>query len=160
MQQDGWLDQAIYAVLNFLNEPWLGIVVPFVTAGVVAYLARRSPKQDWEYIREGPDKVLTAAFVLLAGVRSTPRLVVPTSHFVCDEGVDDLGFPTVSRCRFETAGSVHTVIDYTFGDFVREMLTSVVTSVVVGAFGGAAGWLIARVLIRRSPLTKGPRPVG
>jgi hypothetical protein len=147
MEKDGWLDQALYAALNLLNQTWLGVVVAFVSACAVAYLARRSPKADWEYIRDGPDKLLSGAFLVLAGLKSTPRLVLPKSDFVCDTVIDPtLGIPVQDNCRFVPQGSFEVVYDYTFGDMVREFLTSLVYSGVAALIGGGVGLLLSVAL--------------
>jgi hypothetical protein len=155
MEKDGWLDQALYAVLNFLNQTWLGITVALVGAFAVAFLAKRSPGTDWEYIKDGPDKLLAGVFLLLAGLKTTPRFVLPTTHIACDTSVDPTtGLPVTGDCRFVTEGTATFVYDYTLGDMVRDFLISLAYSGVAALLGGAAGYLAAVALAKPS----GPAP--
>jgi len=73
VEKGGWLDQILLAILGFLNQSWLSITVALVGGGLVAYLGRVSPKEDWEYLKDGPGKVLSVAFLLLAAAKSAPR---------------------------------------------------------------------------------------
>jgi hypothetical protein len=150
VQQGGWLDRLILSVLDFLNQPWLGITVALAGSFAVALLARLSPKDDWEFIRQGPDRLLTGAFVVLAGLKSAPRLVLPKQSLVCDRSTLDplLRIPIRTDCHFVSDGPIRTVYDYTFGDMVREFLLSLLQSVVWGAVGTAAGLLTALLLTR------------
>jgi hypothetical protein len=147
MEKDGWLDQAIYAVLNFLNQTWLGVIVALASGCAVAFLARRSPHEDWEFIRDGPDKLLLGAFLALAALKSAPRLVLPKSDFVCDAGVDPTyGLPVQTNCRFVANGDFEFVSDYTIVDMLKEFVTSAVISGACVAIGGAVGLLVAIAL--------------
>ena len=147
MEKNGWLDQALYAVLNFLNQTWLGISIALVSAFAVAFLAKRSPGSDWEYIKDGPDKLLSGAFLLLAALKSGPRLVLPKGDFVCDSVMDPtLGIPVKENCRYVTDSSLTVVYDYTIGDMIKEFLTSLAYSGACALIGGAAGFLAAVAL--------------
>jgi hypothetical protein len=141
MEKDGRLDQILLGILNLLNETWLGIVVAVGGGFVVALLARISPKKDWDYLKEGPGNVLAGAFLLLASLRSVPRLVFPKQNFVCDEGGTD--------CRFEADGPIQTVYDYSFGDFVREFVVSLVRDAALAFAAAAVGVAVATVVLRR-----------
>lgn len=66
MEKGGWLDQLLLNVLGFLDQQWLGVAVAVVGGFGVAYLARRSPKQDWAFVREGPAAFLSGVFLVLA----------------------------------------------------------------------------------------------
>jgi hypothetical protein len=140
MEKDGWLDQILLGILNLLNETWLGVAVAVGGGFIVAVLARTSPKKDWDFLKEGPANVLAGAFLLLAGLRSAPRLVLPKQNFVCDDGG--------THCRFEADGPIQTVYDYTFGDFVREFAVSLVRDAVLALAGAAVGVAVAAVVLR------------
>jgi uncharacterized membrane protein YeaQ/YmgE (transglycosylase-associated protein family) len=149
VEKGGWLDQILLAILGFLNQSWLSITVALVGGAVVAYLARVSPKNDWEYLKEGPGKVLSAAFFLLAAVRSAPRLVIPETRFVCDRVTGEFGIPVSANCRTVTEGTVGVVYDYTLGDMLYDFFFSMVQEVVFGLIGAAVGIIVATV-VRRS----------
>jgi hypothetical protein len=149
MEKDGWLDQFLLGILNVLNQPLLAVVVALGGGFAVALLARLSPKGDWEYLKEGPGAVLTGAFLLLAGIKAVPRLVLPETNFVCDRTTGPLGVPETGDCRWTSSGTTHVVYDYTFGDFLREFASSLVLDVVLGGLGAALGILVAMIVRRR-----------
>jgi hypothetical protein len=149
MEKDGWLDQLLLGILNLLNHPLLAVVVALGGGFAVALLARLSPKEDWEFIKEGPGVVLTGAFLLLAGIKSAPRLVLPETSFVCDRTTGPFGIPETSNCRWTSTGTTHLAYDYTFGDFVREFISSLALEGVLGALGAGLGILVALIVRRR-----------
>jgi hypothetical protein len=149
VEKGGWLDQILLAVLGLLNQSWLSITVALVGGAVMAYLARVSPRNDWEYLREGPGKVLSVAFLLLAAVKSAPRLAIPETRFVCDRVPGEFGIPVSTNCRTVTEGTVGVVYDYTLGDMVYDFFFSMVQEVVFGLIGAAIG-IIAATVVRRS----------
>src|SRR5215207_4744179 len=146
MEKDGWLDQFLLGILNVLNHPVLAVVVALGGGFAVALLARLSPKEDWEYIKEGPGAVLTGAFLLLAGLKAVPRLVFPESHFVCDRTTGPLGLPETGDCRWTSTGTTHLVYDYSFGDFLRDLASSLVLDVVLGGLAAGLGILVATIV--------------
>jgi len=146
VEKGGWLDQILLAILGFLNQSWLSITVALVGGGLVAYLGRVSPKEDWEYLKDGPGKVLSVAFLLLAAAKSAPRLAVPEWHFVCDRTTGEFGIPVSTNCRTVTEGTVGVVYDYTLGDMVHDFFFSMVQEVVFGLIGAAIGIIIATVV--------------
>jgi len=146
VEKGGWLDQILLAVLSFLNQSWLSITVALVGGGLVAFLARVSPKNDWEYLREGPGKVLSVAFLLLAAVKSAPRLAVPDFHFVCDRVPGEFGIPVSTNCRTVTEGTVGVVYDYTLADLAHDFFFSMVQEVVFGLIGAAVGIILATIV--------------
>jgi len=149
MEKDGSLDQILYFVLGVLTNPWLAYTVAFGGGLVVAYLARRSPKGTWEFIKEGPAAVLTAAFFLSAGLRSVPRLVVPEHDLVCDRTTGPFGIEETSNCRFESVGEFSTVVDYSLGDMMRDVVVSGIQELVIGGLGAGIGMLLASYTLRR-----------
>jgi hypothetical protein len=157
VEKGGWLDQILEAVLAVLTNRWLGYIVAFVGGAVVAYLARRSPKRDWEYIKEGPGKVLLGAFVVTAALRSTPRLILPETRFVCDEVTGPFGLPETSNCRFESEGEFKTVVDYTFGDMIKDLAWGALQEFIIGGIGAAVGLLIA-IAVPRPATAFAPAP--
>jgi hypothetical protein len=146
VEKGGWLDQILLAILGFLNQSWLSVTVALVGGAVVAYLARVSPKNDWEYVRDGPGNVLSVAFLLLAAVKSAPRMVVPETSFVCDRTTGEFGIPVSTNCRAVTDGTVGFVYDYTLGDLVHDFFFSMVQEVVFGLIGAAVGVILATVV--------------
>jgi hypothetical protein len=149
MEKGGWLDQILIGVLNFLNEPWVSNTVVVVAAFLVAYFAVVSPKEDdWSLLREGAGKILFGAFVLLAMLKSGPRLIIPESHYVCDREPGALGIEVSTNCRFETQGTFRTVYDYSILDFIKDFYTSVFYELVFGAVGALAGLLCAMLVMR------------
>ncbi len=147
MEKGGWLDQILLGVLGFLAQPWLSIVVALVGGAVVAYLARSSPKTDWEFIKEWPGGVLFGAFVLLAGVKvSAPRLIPAEYHIECDSPDIFCGFVVDRQMRY--------VYDYTVLDYVRDFAISLVQDLIFGGLGFLVGMVIARVVLgrRRNPV--------
>jgi hypothetical protein len=149
MEKDGWLDQLLLGILNVLNHPLLAVVVALGGGFAVALLARLSPKEDWEFIKEGPGVVLTGAFLVLAGVKSAPRLVLPETDFVCDRTTGPLGIPVTGDCRLTSTGTTHVVHDYTFVDFLQEYFSSLGLELVLGGLGAGLGILVARIVRRR-----------
>ena len=148
MEKDGWLDQLLMAVLGFLNQTWLSIAVALVGGAVVAYLARLSPKKDWEFISDWPGRILFGAFLLLANIKSVPRLVLPETNFVCDKELGEFGIPVSTNCRWITEGTVHTVQDYTLGDWFSDFLSAILQDAVFGAIGAAVGFLVGTLVLR------------
>jgi hypothetical protein len=149
VEQGGWLDQFLLSVLGLLNARWLEVLVAVGGSFVVACLARLSPKQDWAFVKAGPGRVLTGAFLLLAGVRSAPRLLVPTTTFSCERVPGLLGIPETTNCHWTTHGTLKGVDDYTFVDFWTEFLGSLLREAIWGAVGLAAGFLVATLVLRR-----------
>jgi hypothetical protein len=150
VDKGGWLDQLLLGVLGFLNQRWLGLVVTLGGGFLVAYLARRSPKQDWAYIKEGPGAVLTGAFLLLAALKSVPRLAVPKTSFTCDHAPGLLGIPEATNCRWISEGAVGMVYDYTLGDFAAEFFGGLLRDFVLGGLAYAAGFAVATAVTWRS----------
>lgn len=149
MEQGGWLDQILLFVLSVLANPWFGYGVALFGAAFVGYLARRSPKQDWEFIREWPGTVLLGAFFVSASLQSAPRLVFPDYHYSCDRSLDAFGLPTKVDCSFTSSGSIQTIVDYSFLDMIRDCMVAGAQELVLGAIGLAAGrWLAV--------MTRGP----
>ena len=148
VDKGGWLDQLLLAVLGFLNQPWLSIGVALVGGAAVAYLGRVSPKNDWEYISEWPGRVLLGAFVVLANIKSVPRLVFPAWHFVCDKVPGEFGIPVSTDCHWESEGTIHTVQDYTFGDWAHDFFGSLVQDAILGLVGAGVGFLIGTIVVR------------
>lgn len=146
MEKGGWLDQIIEFVLNVLTNRWLGYFVAFVGGAVVACLARRSPKQDWEYIKEGPGKLLLGAFFVSVSLRTVPRVILPETRFVCDKTTGLFGLPETSNCRFKSEGEFRTVIDFTFGDTLKEFVWGTLQEFVIGGIGALVGLLIAAAI--------------
>ena len=155
MEKGGWLDQILLGILGFLNQQWLAIAVALVGSCAVTYLARTSPKRDWEYLKEGPGNLLLGAFVLFAVVRSAPRLVIPKTTFGCERRPGAFGIPVSTDCRAVSSGTVHVVYDYTVVDLVRELVDSAVTDLVFGAGGVAAGFVVGTLVRRRRRTTTG-----
>lgn len=148
MEKGGWLDQILEAVLAVLTNRWLGYLVAFVGGAVVAYLARRSPKRGWEYITEGPGNVLLGAFVVSAVVRSTPRLILPETRYVCDKTTGLFGLPETSNCRFKSEGELRTVVDFTFGHMMKDFAWGALQELIIGGIGATVGFLIALAVPR------------
>jgi len=144
---DNWFDQAVLFVLNVLNEPWLTGSVAVGTGLIVAYLARRSPKGDWEYIKEGPAQILGGAFVLLALIKVAPRAVTPTFKLSCDRVPGPLGISVNGNCRWIT-GPFYEKSTYGFGDAARDFLVSSIQDEVLSAAGTAAGIAVAVLVLR------------
>jgi hypothetical protein len=155
VDKGGWLDQLLLSALGFLNQELLGVAVALGGAFAVAYLGRRSPKQDWAYIKEGPGAVLTFAFLGLAALKSVPRLVVPTTRFTCDHAPGLLGIPEATNCRWASSGTLHAVYDYTLGDFWSEFFGSLLRDAVLGVIGYAAGFLVATLVLWRGSAVGG-----
>ena len=151
MEENGWLDQILVGVLGFLNQPWLAITIAIGGGFAVAYLARKSPKNDWEFIQEWPSGVLTGAFVVLACAKSAPRLVLPTTRYSCDRVPGPLGIPVTANCHWITDGTLHTVQDYTMADLLRDFFASLVQDAVFTAVGASAGIVVAVMVLRRRP---------
>jgi hypothetical protein len=138
LEKDGWLDQILLGTLGFLTEPWLTMGVAFVAAAVVAYLARRSPNPDWEYISEGAGRVLFGAFILLNVVRlATPTYVPADFDVQCTEAGCDYVMVSPSQFYYE----------YTLGKFWLDLLTSNVQDVIAGGIGFLVGRGIARMAL-------------
>ncbi len=74
MEKGEWLDQIILFVLGVLTNRWLEYAVAFFGSLAVAYLARRSPKADLAYLKEGAGNLLAGAFLVSAAFRSVPSL--------------------------------------------------------------------------------------
>lgn len=149
MEQGGWLDQLILGILNFLNAPALAVLVAFGGGLLVALLGRLSPKDDWSFIKEGPGRVLAAAFLLLAVLRTTPRLVVPQGRFVCESAPGPLGLPQTTGCEYVTDGTIHVAYDYTLADMARDFAVSLGQDAVLGAVGVGLGIIVAALVRRR-----------
>ena len=149
MEKDGWIDQILLAILNVLNDPVLAVVVALGGGFAVALLARLSPKEDWEFIKEGPGNLLTGAFIALASIKGAPRLVLPETNFVCDHTTGPFGIPETGNCRWTSAGTTHLEYDYTFVDFLHEFFSSLALEVILGALGAGLGILAAMIVRRR-----------
>ena len=158
MEQGGWLDQLIMAVLGFLNQPWVTIVVSADTGLAVAYLARAAPpkgargraeaREHWAFIKERPSAFLAGAFMIYSALRTAPRLVLPSSHFACEWTTKPPGIP-VQECRWVTEGRVGLAYDYTLGQWARDFGTSLLQEAVFGLVGAAVGFLLATIVVRR-----------
>jgi len=106
------------------------MLVPIGGSFLVACLARRSPKNDWAFVKEAPSRVLTGAFLLLAACRSAPRLLVPTTTFSCDRVPGLLGIPDATNCHWVTDGTLQVVDDYTLVDFLTEFFGSLLREAI------------------------------
>ena len=148
MEQGGWLDQIILGVLNVLNAPVVAVLVAVGGGFLVALLGRLSPKDDWSFIKEGPGRVLLVAFLLLAALRSTPRLIVPQGQFQCETTPGPLGLPQTTGCEYVTNGSIQVAYDYTLGDMARDFAVSLGQDVVLGALGAGLGIIVAAIVRR------------
>jgi hypothetical protein len=152
VEKGGWLDQILLGILSFLNQPWVGITVGLGGSILVAFLARLSPKRDWEYISEGPGKLLAYAFIAYAFLRSVPRLVMPKSTFVCDRQPGPFGIPQTTNCHFVTSGRMHFEYDYTLLDFGKDVLFSIVQDIVFGSAGFVVGLILGTLVkLLRAP---------
>lgn len=146
----GWLDTALLALLEFLDNPWLSVIVPVGGGLALGYLARRSPRRDWDRITELPGKVLFGVFLVLAAIKSLPRLVVPSASFLCDREPSPLsGILVETNCRLATAGTFQTVYDYTLGDYLRDFVVFIARDCVLGVIGLLIGIAFATVVTRR-----------
>lgn len=154
MGKDGWLDQVLVGVLNFLNQTWLSIAVAFVGGLLVAFLARRAPGQDWAYIKDGPGNLLLSAFLLLAALKSIPRFVLPKTSFTCDQAPGPLGFPVTTNCGPVSVGRPHFEGGYSLREFVRDYTVSLLQDLVYGGLGALVGIALATLVTHVS----GPRP--
>jgi hypothetical protein len=145
MDSGGWLDQ----ILGVLTHPWLTFGVALLGGGVVAYLARRSPKRDWTFIQEGAGALLLGAFFVSSFLRSVPRLVVPELTFVCDRATGPFGLEEASNCRTESVGEAHTVVTYTFADLGRDYFVLPILEGLIALVGAGVAILIARYTLHR-----------
>ena len=154
MEQGGWLDQIILGVLNLLNAPVVAVAVALGGGFLVALFGRLSPKDDWSFITEGPGRVLTVAFFLLAVLRSAPHLVVPKGQFECGTAPGPLGLPQTTGCEYVMDGTVHVAYDYTLGDMARDFAVSLGQDLVLGVLGTGIGIIVAAIVrrTRRDPL--------
>jgi hypothetical protein len=58
--------------------------------------------------------------------------------------------PETSNCRFKSEGEVKTVVDFTFGDMMKDFAWGALQELIIGGIGAAVGLLIAIAV---------PRPV-
>lgn len=155
MEKDGWLDQALLAVLSVLTNHWLGILLALVAGTLIAYLGRIRPGNDWRFFLDDVrEAILGGAFLLSAGLKSAPRLVLPKTHFVCDETTTPaldglLELPVRTNCRWESSGQIHSVVDYGLGDAARDFFMSLLQEGTAFGVGLGIGRAVAMLALSK-----------
>lgn len=85
MEADGWLGQALVAVVGVLSDPWVTGILAFLSGVLISYLGRLRPGLDWRYLfGDVHGGILGFAFLLSASFKSVPRYVAPERWMDCE----------------------------------------------------------------------------
>lgn len=138
------------------------MVVSFLAAVVIGVLAHRSPKGDWEFIKQGPALVLFNASGAVAQAEIAPTWVAGDMDYTCDWVPNEDGLLT-QECGIEIRGGGFVEPSFDLGTLAWTLFGGTIVSMVLDGpaevVGVAVGIGVGKVAFPPSSQPPPPPPL-